>query len=457
MCKKYIGFGKCSKSYIYILFAFILKTLDDNYFNYTSVSPESEIDFLGISPVLANHIIVQNFYKYISCIIGGILFKFIIRTNISEKTKQQDSKINKINFIISEAPKLLHYKSDIVNMPITEIIIVSIIYVIHFELLDILYTFKLYNLCFWSFEIIFVIFFIKRYFVIKFYNYQECSLLFMIIVDSILLIIASFYPVIEGKSGPKTSYEILGLFVDKNYFLFILIILIINSVKVFISYARVRAKVLIDFKYISPYTILIFIGIFGLLFTSIELIFGTLFKCENPFDKFCVVESFDKTKYFDNVIIYFNKLGEKGAKEFCLEIFFLLPIFIIINFFELVCEFLIIIHLNPIFVLIQNNFAYGVNYLLYVVIKSNTSKQKDDILKQFFFNETAEITAIICYMIYLQIIELRFCGLDTYLDRNLLLLSTGESEEGITEVEQEDLDIDKIDEYSLYSDSTIYN
>ena len=81
MCKKYIGFGKCSKSYIYILFAFILKTLDDNYFNYTSVSPESEIDFLGISPVLANHIIVQNFYKYISCIIGGILFKFIIRTN----------------------------------------------------------------------------------------------------------------------------------------------------------------------------------------------------------------------------------------------------------------------------------------------------------------------------------------------------------------------------------------
>ena len=138
----------------------------------------------------------------------------------------------------------------------------------------------------------------------------------MIIVDSILLIIASFYPVIEGKSGPKTSYEILGLFVDKNYFLFILIILIINSVKVFISYARVRAKVLIDFKYISPYTILIFIGIFGLLFTSIELIFGTLFKCENPFDKFCVVESFDKTKYFDNVIIYFNKLGEKALKNF---------------------------------------------------------------------------------------------------------------------------------------------
>ena len=218
----------------------------------------------------------------------------------------------------------------------------------------------------------------------------------MIIVDSILLMIASYYPVIEGKSGPKSSYEVLGLLVDKNYFFFILIILIINSIKVFISYARVRAKVLIDFKYISPYTILIFIGIFGILFTSIELIFGTFFKCENPFDKFCAVESYDKAKYFDNVQIYFNKLTEKGVKEFFLEIFLLLPIFIIINFFELVCEFLIIIHLNPIFVLIQNNFVYRVNYLLNVVIKSNTSNQKADILKQFFLYEIAEITSIIC-------------------------------------------------------------
>ena len=131
-----------------------------------------------------------------------------------------------------------------------------------------------------------------------------------------------------------------------------------------------------------------------------------------------------------------------------------MPIFIIINFFELVCEFLIIIHLNPIFVLIQNNFAYGVNYLLYVVIKSNTSKQKDDILKQFFFNETAEITAIICYMIYLQIIELRFCGLDTYLDRNLLLLSNEESINSINDIDDED--VDSSSEYSLYKKETIY-
>ena len=68
--------------------------------------------------------------------------------------------------------------------------------------------------------------------------------------------------------------------------------------------------------------------------------------------------------------------------------------------------------------------------ILDYIFKSGKAQQKGKILAQFFITEAAEITSIICYMIYLQIIELRFCGLDTYLDRNLLLLSNEESSEG---------------------------
>lgn len=68
--------------------------------------------------------------------------------------------------------------------------------------------------------------------------------------------------------------------------------------------------------------------------------------------------------------------------------------------------------------------------------------------------ETGEIIGIICYMIYLEIIELRFCGLDTYLNRNLLLLSTAESQ--ITDDENIEEDIDKNTDYTLYSEPTIY-
>ena len=284
-------------------------------------------------------------------------------------------------------------------------IIVSIFYSLNFEFLDILYTFKIYILCFWSLEIIFVIIFMKKYFVIKFYNYQKCSLIFMKVIASILLIISSFFPVMEGNADSKCLYDILISLTNNNYFVFTLLIILINSMPIFISYARVRTKILIDFKYISPYIIIIFVGIFGLIFSIIELLFGTFFKYEEQFYDYCVLESSEKIKYIDNIILYFEKLNAKDYKELFMEILLLLPIFLVINFFEILWEFWII-------------------YLKVVKLK------KGKILAQFFITEAAEITSIICYMIYLQIIELRFCGLDTYLDRNLLLLSNEESSEG---------------------------
>ena len=459
---KLIGFGKCSKSYLYILFAFILKTLDDNYFTYTSVSPKSDIDVFKINPVLSNHIIVQNVYKYISFIIGGIIFKIIIKKNNSENNRNIIFIGNKHTGTFSESPRLLHYKRDIIQSPKTEIIIVAIIYALYFEVVDILYTFKLVNLRFWTLELIFIIIFLKKYFIIKFYNYQKCSFIFMISFVSILLISSSFLPVMEGDSEPKISYDILLSLVNNKYILLIIVIIIINCNPILISYARVRTKVLIDFKYISPYTIIIVIGIFGMIFTSIELIFGSFLKCGDNYTEFCVTKSLDNnttTTYFDNLGIYFNSLGKKEAKELAVEIILLYPIFWIINFFELVCEFWVIIKLNPIFVLIQNNFAYAFNYLLYIIFNSGESKQKNKIIIQFVINEAAEIIALICYMIYLEIIELRFCGLDTYLNRNLVLLSNYESSTAQSQIEEEaeEEDIDSKSEYSLNSaTSTIY-
>ena len=65
------------------------------------------------------------------------------------------------------------------------------------------------------------------------------------------------------------------------------------------------------------------------------------------------------TTYFDNINIYFQNLNErKNDYRLYIEIIIILPIFLIINFFEMVCEIWIIIQLNPIFVLIQNNFCY---------------------------------------------------------------------------------------------------
>ena len=442
MCRNFIGFGSCSKSYIYILFSIILKIINDNFFYLTSFSTQDETNFAGINPALSKHIVVQNLYKYISFIIGGIIFSFIIKKNTRNQTKEDYQSENSL----IPQPNLIQMKdNNFYKRPKIEIIIVSFFYVLNYELTDILLTFKLINFYFWVLDGVFIIFFLKKYFTFKFYNYQKCSLIFMIISVFILTLISSFLAVDVGDSELVNSYNIIKQLTGSTLYL-ILFLPIINVIPIFNGYAKVKAKVLFDYKYISQYTIIIFIGIIGVILAVIELIIAGSFRCSENNKKFCMTESIgDNNRYYDNIMIYFNNLSnkkEENLKEFYLEIFLLMPIFICINFFELVCEFLVIIKLNPLFVLIQNNCYYFINNLLYGFFNKDQVFKNAETIIQLIIAEIPELIAIICYLIYLQIIELRFCGLDLYLKRNLIKLAQEESREGNTEmiIQEEDID-----------------
>ena len=456
---KYIGFGKFSKSYIYLLLALIFKLLDENFLAMTSVSPHSNKDILYIEPVLSKHIIVQKLYQYASYIIGGIIIKLYLKYKTKSKTDNQIfSRPKKKVFIFAESLSLILYKRETKKNPIMEIIIVSIFYVLNMEIIDICFHFNLGNLNIWTLDLLFMILFMKKYFIIKFYNFQKCSFIFLLSTVSVILIISSTLPIMDNNSKDNkldVSHRILFNLVDNNYFLYILIFIIINVKRIMISYARVKAKLLMDFKYISPYTILIYIGIFGLIIISIELTFSTIYECTDKYQNFCYVKFSDDSNitYFDNIEIYFSKLSKESIGKLLLEILISYPLFLIINFLKLAFEFWMIIKLNPIFVLILNSLAYTVNYLLYFIFNYS-----EEILIQFCILESAEIISLICYMIYLEIIELRFCGFDTYLSRNLLSLSINEFDEDKSVSEEEEDDkTDKISEFSIYPKDTIYD
>jgi hypothetical protein len=253
MCTKFIGFGKCSKSYKYILYAIILKLIDDNFFSFTSVSPEKKISY-GFDPVLGNHIIIQNFYKYVSFIIGGLLFRYISNKN-SKRKKILIFANDKLSDKTSESPTLLHHKRKLKRMFYMEVMIVSFIYALHNELLDILYSFNISNLYIWTFHIVSIFIFMKKYFHIKFYNYQKCSFISMIILVSILLIIALVLPVSEENSQKtQSAYDIINLLTgNSKYIIIFLFIIGINLISIIMAYTRVRAKVLIDLKYFRNY------------------------------------------------------------------------------------------------------------------------------------------------------------------------------------------------------------
>ena len=70
--------------------------------------------------------------------------------------------------------------------------------------------------------------------------------------------------------------------------------------------------------------------------------------------------------YYDNIVIYFEELSNKNNNyEFYLEIFLIPPLYLLISFLEFSCEILTITFLNPIFVLIRDNFYYGISRLIF--------------------------------------------------------------------------------------------
>ena len=111
----------------------------------------------------------------------------------------------------------------------------------------------------------------------------------------------------------------------------------------------------------------------------------------------------------------------------------------IINFFEILCELLIIYHLNPIYILIRNNIYNFVLRIMVVLIRA-----KIDIgaymTPRFFILESAEILALLGECIYLQLIELKFCNFDVNLNKNIIVRSNKESVMIPLEIKSEDSD-----------------
>ena len=54
---------------------------------------------------------------------------------------------------------------------------------------------------------------------------------------------------------------------------------------------------------------------------------------------------------------------------------------------------------------------------------NNKDYQQSISLTQFIILESSEVISVFAYGIYLEIIELRFCGLDRYLKRNIMIRS----------------------------------
>ena len=165
-----------------------------------------------------------------------------------------------------------------------------------------------------------------------------------------------------------------------------------------------------QFKFISPFKIIIIYGIFGFIFCLIA--FGI---------SSCI-------PYQDNIKDYICNMNrifkEENNYKFWVEIFCVYPLFSFISFMEIYFEILTICYLNPFYILMTNTIYYGITEAIYFLI--NLDPIYDNKILHFILTELAEIFCLLGLMIYLEILILNFCGLNEKV--LVLIMKKGEEE-----------------------------
>jgi len=286
------------------------------------------------------------------------------------------------------------------------------------EIYDILYSFDFYDFDLWIFNIIFTLIFMYKIFKIKPFQHHYLSLIFIILIGLILILISTFIPDKETKENSYSNVE--KIFNYKLFAIFIILFFIIISCST--AFARVEVKKIMEIKYISPLKLIILIGFIGLIFTLLSLVISSNVECNEALKDYCKVYKVEnnqtKIYFFDNFSIYKSNLTAQDTTKFWIEILVFYPLIIIGRFIKFYFELLILYYLNPVFVLISDDFYYGIKNLFFIL--------QDD--KKVYLKIPANIVAIIGYCIYLEIIELRFCGLNKNLRKHIRKRSKTDNE-----------------------------
>ena len=385
-----IGIGECSRFYIYIFFSII--------FNLTK-------DFsLKKAEKLNDCLLILSIYKYFGfAIFGALLYYISLKRNKSQKKnkvniKNQDNSSSKL---IYAGKKSITIEDKDKNM----FLIISLFYIIFLESIQILCFFDFRELFIWSFDSFSMVIIMNFFYPKKMYRHQLCSMIFIIIFCSTLLIIASIIKR-EEYNKEENIYENRGIVKCLLLMVYFIFITSLNS------FDRIKIKPVMDYKFISPYKILFFIGIFGFVLNIIALIIFVIIdgKCENQ-NIFC----------YGDISKYFSEIKKSDLDIIFIEI---ISSFFYIFFYalSLACEFLIIKNLDSFFVLIADIIYFEIERII------GYEEAKKDLIK-FIIIQVAEIIALMSCLIYLEVIELRFCGLNHNLRKNISLRGINDTNE----------------------------
>ena len=433
MCK-YISFGKCNKKYYYILGSISVRFILLFISGFTpNLTPSNTYYIFNFRSSFFSHPLITYCFQYFSMIIGGIILELIYckinkSRKISETTSSDDtSTINAINFL-TEDEIIVNEKNTKEKNFLLKIFFIFTIYFFSKIANSSLNNLGFNRVKFWPLESIFLIIFSKKIMNKMIYKHQILSIIVMVICCTSVYFVNSCIPyddkdcsLLSDKEKKDCEILIETTYDDiRNkiglYFIPISIILYILEM-IGNAYSTVSTKWLMDIKYINLPRIIIYFGIVGFVCSIIVLFIFSNIPCDitNKFVTYiCLFENKGEL-FYDN---YKNLVQIEINKEFYIDVFIIIPLFLISSFLDILFELIIIINLDPLYLIpIDCVFYFICEIIDYCITYSITTYYRDI---KFVCQLISNGISIFTCGVYLEIFELHFFDLDKFLRRYII-------------------------------------
>ena len=394
--------------FISIIFQFINEAIYGfNYFE--NIFDEVKIFHNKGHEYFSKHILIHLIFSYIGLFIFTVPF---VIYDLFYSKKIENKKISVFSYKSRKKKKMKQY---------FWILLIAFLWVVE-EILFIFYSFILEGLEFWLLELLIVCYLSSKMLRTEIYKHHKLAMLlnfFPLIIKYILIVLSSK---LEKKTSNLIYIRHMGVIPVG-----ILIYIVLAFLR---SFANIKIKEIIDFNFASINKVIMIFGLMGAIITSILCIFTSNFNCnlgeiQNYVCK--VSENNSTNNYIDSFSIYHNIFqGYSNGDSSQIKFEIMVIIFGVITFVISKYSFLLSIRgLNPVIfafsfpiLFLFRKIALIINTL--IISKSFYIRDVIGIKKlKFIFDMIGDILSLISFLIYAEILELNFCGLNYDISTNI--------------------------------------
>ena len=441
---KFISFGKCLPSYLYIVFVIIFNVLKDISFGSHEVEYYRNLKMFDSGPLNNCYFIHQIFCYLVTFIVGLVLYnkesQIINRNSIEYSFKKLENKMTENQTLDIE---LVHSEQEIKDYPDIFLFIIILIWVLNEESLD-YFNGIFIHLDFWMIELIILTFFMRYLLNLKIYRHQIatlglCLVPFILKLGTIIISIND-----DGNKGDDKNFQYRSvteklkiIYIAKpKLSLFIILYIVLLVVK---CYINTKIKWLIDLRYISWKKIFTIYGLIGTIFCTVVSLIATFNSCDKGehvsivgqkdiIDYFCKVQYGNK-RYLESFKTYFSS---NSISNIQIVMEFLTVIIGVGAFIGYKISFLYTLeHLTPVHLIFAIPAYYLINkpylFILNICKTSDHSAyikiddgENPNFEIKIAMDFCSDIFSVFGYLVYLEVIELNCCTLDHNLRRKIL-------------------------------------